>query len=299
MNTQTPKSGESSMRKNDIKFQAVRSILFYKRIWLLFVFFSVIFTAALSAAAGAEKITIFFYSSETNINNFKSLKMEFDKYLSGFGLYEFQPFNDRDTFEAHIRGKKDCFLMLSSWHYRNIYREYGLHPLLVGVRNGKKDHKRVLVAKGAAATLETVKKGAIASASSVPHTRNTLKEMFHSQPDADTAKILTVPKDIDALMSVGFGMSRSALTSENSLDSLKGINPVLYKEMKTLAQGAPSLLLVLAMPEGFADDSAKLLSAVKNMSENPNGKDKIKMLDLDGWNEVDAYDRSKLEGVNE
>lgn len=287
------------MLKNDIKPQNIRSALFHKRMLLLFVFLAMIFAAALSASTAGTKIIIFFYSSETNINNFKSLKMEFDKYFSDFGLYEFQPFNDRDTFETHIRGKKDCLLMLSSWHYKNIYREYHLRPLLVGVRNGKKDHRRILVAKGAAATLESVKKGAIASASSVAHTRNTLKEMFHSGPDADTAKILTVPKDIDALMSVGFGMSQSALTSENSLDSLKGINPVLYKEMKTLAEGAPSLLMILAMPEGFTGDSANLLSVIKNMPENPIGKDKIKMLDLDGWNEVDSSDKSKLEGVNE
>jgi len=291
------------MLKNDTNPQNIRSVPFHKRMLLLFVFFAVIFTAAHPAPAGAAKITVYFYSSETNVNNFKSLKMEFDKYLSGFGAYEFQPFNDRDTFEAHIRGKKDCLLLLSSWHYRNIYKEYRLSPLLVGLRNGKKDHKRILVAKGAAAALESVKKGAIASASSVPHTRNTLREMFQgaslSLDAADTAKILTVPKDIDALMSVGFGMSQSALTSENSLESLKGINPVLYKEMKILAQGAPSLLLILAMPEGFAEDSAKLSGVIKNMSDNPTGKDKIKMLDLDAWDEVDSADKSKLEGANE
>lgn len=35
-------------------------------------------------SSGEGKIKIYFYSSETNINNFRSLKMEFDRYLSRF-----------------------------------------------------------------------------------------------------------------------------------------------------------------------------------------------------------------------
>jgi len=102
--------------------------------------FILLFCAILSSVAwaGSDKITIYFYSSESNINNFKLLKMEFDSYLSGFGSYEFQPFNDRRAFENHVRDRKECMLLLSSWHYSIIHREYSLKPALVGTRNGKK-----------------------------------------------------------------------------------------------------------------------------------------------------------------
>ena len=56
-----------------------------------------IYTFAVSNA------TIYFYSTETNINNFKSLKMEFDRYLSKLGSFEFQPFIAKETFEKHIK----------------------------------------------------------------------------------------------------------------------------------------------------------------------------------------------------
>jgi hypothetical protein len=57
-------------------------------------------------SSGEGKIKIYFYSSETNINNFKSLKMEFHRYHSKFGLYEFQPFSARHVFEEHVKGKE-------------------------------------------------------------------------------------------------------------------------------------------------------------------------------------------------
>ena len=53
------------------------------------------------------KYTIYFYNPETNINNFASLKIEFDRYLSDYGLFKFQPFSDRKIFEKFIAGKND------------------------------------------------------------------------------------------------------------------------------------------------------------------------------------------------
>jgi len=56
-------------------------------------------------SSGAGKIKIYFYSFETNIINFKSLKMAFGQYLSKFGPYEFQPFSSRDVFDKQVKGK--------------------------------------------------------------------------------------------------------------------------------------------------------------------------------------------------
>jgi len=228
-----------------------------------------------TALGETEKITVYFYSSETNINNFKLLKMEFDNYLSGFGDYEFQPFKEKEMFENHIKDKKRCLILLSSWHYRNIYKTYSIRPFLVGVRDGDIYQKRILVTSsgtGNSVTLEEAKKNKIASASSIQHTRSVLAEIFGEKGAAESADILTVPKDIDALMSVSFGMSRSALTTENSLEKLKTINPALYKNIIPLAEGKKELLPVLAVPEGFANDSDKIIKIIENMQTDPKDK---------------------------
>ncbi len=253
--------------------------------------------AAPAATRGAEAVKICFYSSETNINNFKSLKMAFDDYLSRFGAYELQPFNDKQTFEEYIRGEDSCLLMLSSWHFSKINEDHSLTPLLVGVRNGKSRQKRLLVAKRGAAGAIPGDIGPVASASSVPHTKSVLKEMLHKNgPALDALKILPVPKDIDALMSVGFGMSRSAVAMANSLEKLKMLNPALFKKLTVLAEGEETMLLILAAPRRYEKKAGKMIEIMLALPTNPEGKKRINMLGLDGWQKVDPLDGSKGEG---
>ena len=258
------------------------------RFTAVLLFSAVVFCVTFAAFASTDKTTVYFYSSETTINNFKSLKMKFDRYLSKFGPYELQPFSEREAFEKHVKDKERCLLLLSSWHYRKIHKEYSLKPALVGTRKGKKYQKRILVARD-----ELVKTGRIASASSVQHTSSCLRAILKRK--VDTAKILTVPKDIDALMSVGFGMSKLALTTRNALDELKMVNPTLHQKMKILAEGERSLLLILAVPERFTKDAKKIVTIIQNMATDPDGKEKLRMLGLDGWQTLDPSDRSRLE----
>jgi len=244
-------------------------------------------------SSGSGKIKIYFYSSETNINNFKSLKMEFDRYLSKFGPYEFQPFSARDVFEKQVKGKENCLLLLSSWHYRHIRKKYALTPALTGVRNGKKYQRKILVSGEKPADIEA-KPGLIASASSLQYTISALKRMLKKYAE-HPFRVLTVPKDIDALMSVGFGMAKLAFASKNAFDELKGVNPRLCMKMKVLAEGEKTLLLIVALPQGCTANRKKMVGMIKNMSKDSDGRKRIRMLGLDGWQELDASDRSRLE----
>lgn len=267
------------------------------RVLLVVLLFTctLIFYLVFPASAAPDNTIIYFYSSETNINNFKSLKMEFDQYLFRFGSYQFQPFNDRETFEEQIKGKQNCLILLSSWHYANIYKEYAFKPLLVGSRKGKKYQKRVLVTSSRSGSIETVKAGRIASSSSVQHTISTLQQMFQDNNVVKSFRILTVPKDIDALMSLGFGMAKAALTTDSSLDKLQAMNPVLYKKITVLAESEESLLLVLAVPQGFAEQAQELVTIFQEMPENPDGRRKVRMLGLDDWQTLDSSDIARLE----
>jgi hypothetical protein len=256
---------------------------------------SVVFSVIPSISATSNKIPIYFYSSETNINNFKSLKMEFDRYLSRFGPYEFQPFLARDEFERHVKEKERCLLLLSSWHFRSINDAYSLAPVLAGVRDGQKYHKKVLVTIGKDANLDALKAGPIASASSEKHTNDILREMLKEKYHEAQINILTVPKDLDALMSVGFGMSKSAMTSQNSLKQLEKINPKLCARMAVLAESEASLLLILAVPESFEKEAKGMVKIFNEMPANADGKEKIRMLGLDGWQKLDMSDKLILE----
>lgn len=252
---------------------------------------------ALSPAKAEEFITIYFYNSEANINNFIPLVAGFDHYLSRSGAYKFQPFKERKIFEQEIKGKEKYLVLLSSWHYSQIHKIYELKPLLVGIRNGKNSQKRMLMGTEALIDVKGIKQGQLASAGDEGYTRNLLREMLSDKELAESVRILTVPKEIDALMSVGFGMSTSALITENTLGTLKSRDPGLYSKLKILAEGKESLLPVLAAPEKFSGEAKTLINIIKEMpKKNAEGTDIIKMLDLDDWQTIEASDYSKLEG---
>ncbi len=263
---------------------------------IVWIALSVILTFHLKGWAGPEATKIYFYSTETNINNFVSLKKEFDKYLKTRGPYEFQPFSNRKVFEQHVKGKKRCVLFLSSWHFGQIRKAYSLKPVYVGVRDNIPFQKRILVTGTNSGGVETALKGPLASASNVQHTRSVLKKMFPGNIAGEKVRILTVPKDVDALMSVGFEMSKSALVSAHAVNNLKNFDPVLHKRLKIVETGKSSLLLIVSVPRNFEEESKALFDVIKKMPETEAGKKIIKMLDLDDWKNFSPSDEEMLEG---
>jgi hypothetical protein len=257
--------------------------------------FLVFCTLFLVMSSGEGKITVYFYSSETSINNFKSLKIEFDRYLSRYGPYELQPFSSRKDFENHIKDKTNCLLLLSSWHYRHIHKTFSLTPILCGHRKDRKYQKRILVAGGLTRDIKTLRTARIASASNLEHTISVLTDMLKGKYSGEPFRILTVPKDIDALMSVGFGMAGFALSTGNSLEELRTVNPALCSKISILAEGEQSLLMVLAATTGSNQDAEKVSKILQDMAADPEGKRRIRMLGLDGWQPIDPVDRQKLE----
>ncbi len=192
------------------------------RLLLAHILFTIFFLGMPAlCAAPSNKVFIYFYSSETNINNYKSLKMGFDKYLAEYGPYEFQPFEDRETFEKHIKGKEKCLLLLSSWHFKNIYNDYGLRFTLTGLRNGKKYQQRILITLDTVLSTDDIIGTSIAPTGSVEHTKSVVTGMFEKKDTTAKISILSVSKDLDALMCVGFCMSKAALTTRNSFEELK------------------------------------------------------------------------------
>ena len=248
-----------------------------------------------SQSQNPAPVTIAFYSSETNINNFKSLKLEFDTYLAKFGDDTFQPFSSRDTFETYLTEQKSCVVLLSSWHFARIRETYRLKPILVGVRNQQSSQKSVLVAKEASVTLNAAKNVQIASASSVEYTRNILTDLLPDPPAAEQLKILTVPKELDALMSLGFGMAKAAVTTAHSLEQLHAMNPALHASINVLAESKESLLLIVAISEDCGAQEERISTLMQQMPEQPGGKKNLRMLGLDQWKPIDASDLSKLE----
>lgn len=220
----------------------------------------------------AENIKVYLYTPEINVNNFKALKTSFDTYLSAYGNYELQPFSDKETFEKYLK-KRDAIVILSSWHYREIGKKYNLEAMLVAKRKGSVTDRKILVGKK-----NMILKGVVTSAYPKEYTNKLLNDI--TQESAKALSVLKVPKEIDALMSVGFGMSKFALVSKDTFEHLQNINPVFSKELKIYYESAPEHRMLLACNAPDKDEN-KLIAIFKNMEQSENGKNILHMIGID------------------
>ncbi len=229
---------------------------------------------------------MFFYNPETNINNFATLKTEFEKYLATQGAYQFQPFNEKNTFEQVISHEKGNVYLLSNWHLKELQKKnIKLKIALVGSSKGNITQSKILSAKIETTDISMLQHSTIASSGTENYTRSLLKQMLgaNQQNLIDNINILTVPKDIDALMAVGFGMANAAISAESSLDKLAKINPNQFQQLHTLGKSKASYLLVAATLEAPNQAEQQLLEILKKMSKDESGEKNLRLLGLDEW----------------
>lgn len=241
--------------------------------------------------------TLFFYNPEININNFASLKMELDTYFSEYGNYRFQPFSKMDTFETFVFTKKSGLLLVSSWHYKILKSKLDLVPLLVGVSKGLSTYRKILIVNENVNEVEGLRGKTIASSGSEEYTKSTLQKMLgRKYPDiVESIKILVVPKDIDTLMVLGFGMVQAALTSDKSFNKLEKISANLFKKLKKVSISNELLLPVVAAFKNFSEKDKELVEIIASMDKSSQGSRDLKMIGLDGWKPFTPVEKKILE----
>ena len=232
--------------------------------------------------------TLFFYNPESNINDFRSLKKLFDTHLSRNNAYQFQPFAEKNIFENFLQKNKNDVFLLSSWHYQNLLEQgYSyLKPILVGTIDGNTTYIKVLSTKKKINNIKKLQAKRIASAANKIYTNNMLESMTIQRHIR--FKVLTVPKDIDALMSVLFGMAQGALTTRRSLKTLASINPKKYQLLHQIAASQPIMLPVVVTNNSVA--SEQLLKIIEKLPTSTTGKEILGMLGWNGWKKITSID---------
>lgn len=246
-------------------------------------------------ASATRTHTFYFYSSELNIEGFSSLKNKFDTYFASYGNYTFQPFSDKNTFEKYVTQRTADVLLISSWHYKKLKDKISIQPVLVGVRNGKTMQNWLLVTKrGNSTGVEAVKNSTIASAANEDYIRSLLGKMTQNrQGITGSVELLTVPKDIDALMSLSFDLADYAVTTESSLDKLSKINPSEHRSLQVIKTVKNIVLPIIAVPKNNSA-AGRLIKINKEMSMNREGKKLLKMIGLDGWKKVTQVEKNLI-----
>ncbi|CAM2009994.1 PhnD/SsuA/transferrin family substrate-binding protein [Acanthopleuribacter pedis] len=241
----------------------------------------------------AEK-TVYFYSSETNINNFSLLKSEFDAFFLSHGGFRFQPFREKGQFELQVHAQPSGVFLVSSWHFRDLAESLDLEPVLVGSFRGQNTYKKILITRKGVTEFPPKKRLTIASSGSEEYAHVLLAQMAGDRLSPKDYRLLTVPKDIDALMSVGFGMADAALATERSLEKLADLNPTLYRGTVKQAESEQVMLPIVVVKTGMDGEARAVIQSFESMSDKAEGRRKLKLLGLDDWTALSDDQRRQL-----
>ena len=243
------------------------------------------------APPALSRTKIYFYNPEINADRNVVLKSAWDSYLLEMGHYELQPVDNGESFTQLIQQEQDTAFIMSEWLFSSLSSvpdldKKNLELTFIGMKNGSDTYRKVLVAHKSALNLENV---TIASSGSKERALKLLSSIYPElSPDKlGNLKILLVPKDIDALMAVGYGLAEMALTTEVSLSKIADLNENLHKDMLVLRKSEPFKRSVLIFKSNNFELKAALFKTLNNMGQNRNGKQAMSLLGLDEWRVVD------------
>jgi len=246
-------------------------------------------TGGVTHATTNETTIIYFYNPEINITRNALLKNTFDLYLEAQGDYQFQPVDNKATFETLIKDKNNAIFMMSNWHYLQLKKTSLLNTAtlaLRGTKDGKDTYHKILVGKQHKLDLQTM---SLATSGNEEYSRSILSDIY-SQQSIDkfsSLNVLAVPKDIDALMAVGFGLADAALSTKSSLDKLF----ILYKQqnqpLHILGESKALKRLAVVFKQIPLAKHRQIQSILQRMATDKKGKQGLNMLGLDDWRLVD------------
>jgi hypothetical protein len=222
-----------------------------------------------SVVTFANTCQILYYTPKQNTQNYKSLKVLFDNYLKAYGSFEFQPFSNKKTFEKYV-SQSNCLFMLSGYHFKEIASSHNLRAILVEQSRNTVSETNVLITKG-----NRQVGGIVTSAFSKKYTNKLVKKSVGRR-----LEVLKVPKEIDALMALGYGMSQVAAVSRESFEQLKRVNPTLTKDMRIVSESMPIYRMIVAAKKYHTIDKSKI-ELIKRMNRDSNGRKVLRLLGVD------------------
>lgn len=231
-----------------------------------------------------DSTKIYFYTTETNINNYKSLKIDLNSYLKEFGDYEFQPFNNKDIFEKHLDDENSIFI-ISSWHYKKLASTYNLKAVLIAQKGNSIKDKNLLISN-----YYSKSSNILASAFDKEYT----KEILQNYKQKNSLNILRVPKELDAIISLSLGMVDYAIVSRDSLEYIKTKNPVIVKKIKIVNDNHENYRMVVC--KKYIKKHEKIINILKNMHKNKKGNKQLKFFGIDRFTLLSNKELNILEG---
>jgi len=242
-----------------------------------------------SANLRAETLTIYHYNPESHSDRNLVLKNTFDRYFQTKYNIELQPVEQRDTFQQLVSQDNPSLFIMSDWHYRQLVSSLPkLTPYLRGLNDKQDTFHKLLVGKPQASTQRMT----IAVSGTEAYVASILQEMtFTPGPPPKQTRLLTVPKDIDALLAVSFGLADAALATEDSFEKLSQLYRNEYQQLQILGRSKPQKRLVVVGIDNQLPAVKFALDALEEMDQTRDGRLGLNLLGLDEWTRLSTTQR--------
>ena len=230
----------------------------------------------------AQTITVYHFNPESHSDRNLVLKNTFDQYFQVSHNIQLQPVDDRETFKLLIEEEPLSLFIMSDWQLHQLEaKSVGLTPYLRGLKDHKDTFRKLLIGKGPL----TPDNATIAVSGADDYVYSLLGEMDLNTPPLplEQLRLLTVPKDIDALLAVSFGMANAALATETSYEKYELLYRNEHQQLRILGTSQPQKRLVVALFKQHLPALKVALDALLHMDQSPDGQLGLQLLGLDEW----------------
>jgi hypothetical protein len=229
----------------------------------------------------------YFFSPDWRPPDLSKLTFAVEQALASADVHvSFQAFTRYEDFERQVRAQPPTFMIAPAWLEGPAAGSFGASFTVIArpVRHGRHHYRKALMTRSNADSIDDLARGSIAA---------TLHSMGSGDPAAvldafhlaaGSARIVPVPKDIDALLALSFGQVDAALVTSEQYEQLARTSPAEAERLRVLAFSSEvGLPPVFASTAADAAGRAALLSVLSRLQEVPNGADVLAMLGFDGF----------------
>lgn len=236
----------------------------------------------------AEEFNIIYFDPDGNLRNITSLQSEGNKYFQSLSPdVNFFVIASEQILNTEVERLKPQFMIVQSLYYSRQKGSLGFKPYFIFLtKDNYFYHKKIITMNPEIKSLEDLDKKVVASA--LP--KEITKELTGGERNW---KLLTVPKDMDALMALKFKQADAALVADNSLESFKKLDPSDSQNINSIFT-TKSIFLPLGVSTKYTTNKemlAKLTEFMKKIKTDTNGSAFIRMMNFD-----DVSDNKKTLG---
>jgi ABC-type amino acid transport substrate-binding protein len=236
-----------------------------------------------------EEFNIIYFDPDGNLRNITSLQSEGNKYFQTISPdINFFVIASEQILNTEMERLKPQFMIVQSLYYSRQKASLALRPYFIFLtKENYFYYKKIITMNPEIKSLEDLDKKVVASA--LP--KEITKELTGGERNW---KLLTVPKDMDALMALKFKQADAALVAESSLESFKKLDPNDSQSINPIFT-TKSIFLPLGVSTKYTTNKEtviKLTEYMKKIKTDVNASSFIKMMNFD-----DISDSKKTLGM--